>query len=93
MNNTNVNFVEIENNIINMRTYERGVEDETWACGTGATCVAIASHHLGKIKESPAKIKMPGGELQIEFEKSGEGRYKNIWLTGPAVCVFKGVWE
>jgi diaminopimelate epimerase len=90
----NVNFVEIKdqagNKTFHIRTYERGIEDETWACGTGATSVAIASHHLGKLKENIAHIKMPGGDLTIEFEKQSDGSYKNIWLTGPAVCVAKG---
>ncbi len=93
----NTNFVEVIDGIFHVRTYERGVEDETWACGTGATSVAIASHHLGLLKDLPAgrhgnicHIKMPGGDLTIEFEKVSEGKYENIWLTGPAVCVFKG---
>ncbi|MBY0376722.1 diaminopimelate epimerase [Patescibacteria group bacterium] len=86
----NVNFVEINENTLNMRTYERGVEDETWACGTGATSAAIASHHLGKISGNSVAIKMQGGDLKIDFEREPNGTYKNIWLTGPAVCVFKG---
>ncbi len=88
-NGVNTNFVEIKNGIFNVRTYERGVEDETWACGTGATSVAIASHHLGKLKENICHIKMPGGDLTVEFEKQKDGTYRNIWLTGPAVCVAK----
>jgi diaminopimelate epimerase len=86
----NTNFVEIIDNIVNVRTYERGVEDETFACGTGATSVAITCSHLGKIKENICHIKMPGGDLTVEFEKNKNGTYENIWLTGPAVCVFKG---
>lgn len=86
----NVNFVEIKNNIVNIRTYERGVENETLACGTGATSVAIICHHLGKIKSNICHIKMPGGNLTVEFEKQKNNSYKNIYLTGPAVCVFKG---
>lgn len=87
----NINFVEIKDNIVNVRTYERGVEDETFACGTGATSVAITCSHLGKIKENICHIKMPGGDLTVEFEKTKDGSYKNVWLTGPAVCVFQGV--
>ncbi len=86
----NVNYVENKNGIFYVRTYERGVEDETLACGTGACSVAIASHHLGILKENVCHIKMPGGDLTVEFEKAGKGVYQNIWLTGPAVCVFEG---
>ena len=86
----NVDYVEYKNDILNVRTYERGVEDETLACGTGATSVAIASHHLGIIKENIAHIKMPGGDLTIEFEKTANDIYQNIWLTGPAKCVYEG---
>ncbi len=75
-----------------MRTYERGVEDETMACGTGATSVAIAVHNLGMLKENICHIKMPGGDLTVEFEKISNGTYKNIWLTGPAKFVYKGEW-
>ena len=89
----NVNFVQVKNaknNIFYVRTYERGVEDETLACGTGATSVAIASHYLGKLKENICHIKMPGGDLTVEFEKMDDGSYRNVWLTGPAKFVFKG---
>jgi diaminopimelate epimerase len=89
-NGVNTNFVEIKNGIFNVRTYERGVEDETLACGTGAVSVAIASHKLGLLKKNICHIKMPGGNLTVQFEKDKNGTYKNIYLTGPAVCVFEG---
>ncbi len=88
--NTNVNFVEFKNGIFHVRTYERGVEDETLACGTGAASVAIAAHHLGTLKEEICHIKMPGGDLTVKFKKNKEGIYQNVWLIGPAVSVFKG---
>lgn len=90
----NVNFVEVKNDVYNVRTYERGVEDETMACGTGSTSVAIISHMLGKLKENVCHIKAPGGELKVEFTppEKDDDPYTNIWLTGPAVCVFKGEW-
>ena len=68
-NGINTNFVEIKDDIVNVRTYERGVEDEVFACGTGATSVAIACSYLNKIKSNICHIKMPGGNLTVEFEK------------------------
>ena len=90
-NGVNVNYVEEKDGVFHVRTYERGVEDETLACGTGATSVAIALSHLGKLGEANiCKIKMPGGELEVCFEKMPDRTYENIWLTGPAVKVFEG---
>lgn len=91
LDGVNANYVEIKNGAFNVRTYERGVEDETMACGTAATSVTIISHHLGILKENICHIKMPGGNLTVEFEEK-DGLYTNIWLTGGAVCVFKGEW-
>ena len=70
----NVNFVEIGQDVLFIRTYERGVEDETLACGTGATSVAIMCHYLGKIKANICHIKMPGGDLSIELEPKENGK-------------------
>lgn len=89
----NVNFVELIDGVFNVRTYERGVWDETWACGTGATSVAIAVHNLSMITKNVVQIKMPGGDLEVSFEKMPDGTYRNIWLTGEARCVYKGEWE
>lgn len=87
---TNVNFVEIKDGIFHVRTFERGVEDETYACGTGACSVAVVSHILGYLTENTCTIKMPGGILKVEFDTPIGNIYKNIFLTGPAVKVFKG---
>jgi len=87
---TNVNFVEkLNNNTFSVRTYERGVEDETLSCGTGVTAVALASYHLNRTTEKKVHIETPGGKLKIEFEKENDV-YKNIILTGPATFVFQG---
>ena len=87
---TNVNFVEqINDNSFKMRTYERGVEDETLACGTGATAVAIAANKLNKTKDNHVKLSVLGGNLEVSFSKEKDS-YKNVFLTGPAVKVFKG---
>ena len=90
---TNVNFVErINENTFSVRTYERGVEDETLSCGTGVTAVALASYHLNKTNQNKINIETPGGKLSIDFKKEGE-TYKDIILTGPATFVFKGTIE
>jgi len=87
---SNINYVEtIAPNIFAVRTYERGVEDETLSCGTGVTAVALAMHKAGKTEANTIKIQTPGGELQVEFEVGPNG-YTNIFLIGPARLVFKG---
>ncbi|MFC0604555.1 diaminopimelate epimerase [Winogradskyella pulchriflava] len=87
---SNVNFVEQETaDTFAVRTYERGVEDETLSCGTGVTAVALAMHANGKTKSNSVHLKTPGGKLNVTFKCNGEG-YNNIWLTGPTEQVFKG---
>lgn len=86
---TNVNFVEFKGDHVLVRTYERGVEDETLSCGTGVTAAAIASSmHYSNI-DSPVLVETRGGKLKVSFAVKGEG-YGEIFLTGPATEVFKG---
>ncbi len=89
----NVNFVkQINSDTFSVRTYERGVEGETLSCGTGVTAVAIAMHKTGKTTSNTVNLKTPGGDLKVTFEVIDSG-YKNIWLIGPSVMVFKGEFE
>lgn len=90
---TNVNFVEpLDSDNFKVRTYERGVENETLSCGTGVTAVALAMNYIGETEKNLITLHTPGGELQIQFER-GEESFKNIWLIGPAKQVFKGTIE
>ncbi len=87
---TNVNFVEIRNDELYVRTYERGVEDETLSCGTGVTAAVLAAAATNKVaNNNRIRVSTPGGMLDVEFVKNGNG-YSAIYLTGPAVCVFEG---
>ena len=86
---TNVNFVEPESNGIFVRTFERGVEDETLSCGTGVTASAIASVLSGHFVSSPVNVRTRGGNLRVEFEVKGT-QISDIWLCGPATFVFEG---
>jgi diaminopimelate epimerase len=87
----NVNFLESKNGVLHIRTYERGVENETLSCGTGVTAAAIA-HYLEKEsthKKFTQKLLTKGGALSVSFEKKKQS-FENIWLTGPAVRVYEG---
>lgn len=89
---TNVNFAEqVASNTFKVRTYERGVEDETLACGTGVTAVAIAAHQSKLTQDSLIHLDAMGGKLSVRFVYNEVTEtYSNVWLKGPAVQVFKG---
>jgi diaminopimelate epimerase len=88
---TNANFAAVlAPNHISIRTFERGVEDETLACGTGMVASALV-HHLLTGAASPIKVDVEGGDtLEIGFEKTSDQSFANVTLTGPADFVFEG---
>lgn len=90
----NVNLVEkaAQNSLFPMRTYERGVEDETYACGTGATAAAIATFlsEGGVSGDFAIGLQTKGGVLAVRSHAHGDGHFSNIWLCGPATRVFEG---
>lgn len=86
----NVNFVEQQSNQLFVRTFERGVENETYSCGTGVTAAAlIASLH--KEGQHKVAIETLGGKLAVQFNHLGGGHFNDIWLIGPGTFVFKGM--
>jgi diaminopimelate epimerase len=86
----NVNFVEfMKDDSIYVRTYERGVENETLSCGTGVTASALVAAHNDS-GFNRVEVKTPGGHLSVEFDKNDTEHFSNIWLCGPAEFVFKG---
>lgn len=90
----NVNFVEQTDEVdkIIVRTYERGVEDETLSCGTGVTAAALACYH-NENGFNEVEVQTPGGLLTVEFDRVDEDRFENIWLCGPAEKIFEGTVE
>jgi len=89
-NGINVNFVKIEkNHSISIRTYERGVEDETLACGTGSVAAALICAEINKFCSGEVIVHTKGGLLKVSFIEKND-RYEDIWLTGPADFIFEG---
>ncbi|WP_218598647.1 diaminopimelate epimerase [Polaribacter sp. NJDZ03] len=87
---SNVNFAQkINETTFRVRTYEKGVENETLACGTGVTAVAIAMHKTGKTTSNLISLPVEGGNLEVSFSEK-DGIYTNVFLKGPATFVFKG---
>ncbi|PCH76263.1 MAG: diaminopimelate epimerase [Flavobacteriaceae bacterium] len=88
---SNINFVTQTGDAhFRVRTYERGVEDETLACGTGVTAVALVAHSLEKTTATSIDLQVEGGLLNVSFDLEDDG-YTNVFLTGPAVYSFKGI--
>ena len=90
-NGTNIDSVQqLNHNTIALRTYERGVEGETLACGTGSVASALVSSLKWNLKSPINVIPKSKQQLKIHFEK-GEKHFKNIWLEGPAKIIFNGI--
>lgn len=88
----NVNFVRMGDAELWMRTYERGVENETLSCGTGVTAAALSlATRQPNVRE--VKVHTRGGDLKVKLEPTTEGGYQDIWLCGPAQLVFQGTIE
>jgi len=87
---SNINFVkQIESDKFAVRTYERGVEDETLSCGTGVTAVAIAMFNNKLTEANKVKLNVEGGSLEVSFNEKN-GKFTDVFLIGPAKFVFKG---
>ena len=87
----NVNFVAAEKDAISMRTYERGVENETLSCGTGTVAVAMAlAVKENKMNRHEYTINAPGGILKVYFHRKDENSFEDVWLEGPVEFVFSG---
>lgn len=90
----NVNFVEEFADRFFVRTYERGVEDETWACGTGVAAVALSMAIKNQLYGCHTlSIQVLGGMLRVSFNRTGERRFTDIYLKGPAEFVFQGIFS
>lgn len=88
----NVNLVQVlADDSIAIETYERGVEDETLSCGTGATACALVLDYLANKELSRVNVQVKGGDLAVEFKRVGLGQYEEIFLIGPAKFVFSGM--
>ncbi|RYE24385.1 MAG: diaminopimelate epimerase [Sphingobacteriales bacterium] len=89
---TNVNFAQRDGQQLIVRTYERGVEDETYSCGTGVTAAAIASAGF-EVGSYDIAIQTPGGMLSVSFKKKEAATAEDVVLKGPAIYVFEGTVE
>jgi diaminopimelate epimerase len=89
----NVNFVQQKSDHeIIVRTYERGVENETWSCGTGVTASALVCYH-NENGYNDVTVLTKGGKLTVEYDRLNDDNYTNIFLCGPAEKVYEGVVE
>lgn len=89
----NVNFVEVsDNGSLKVRTYERGVENETFSCGTGVTAAALV-FYKNEVGQNSVDIDVLGGKLKVSYIRDADSTCHDIWLTGPAVKVYEGTFS
>ena len=88
---TNVDFVEIKSNFLSVRTFERGVEDETLSCGTGivASALAYSAHFSPTVPQNPLTVAARGGTLKVRYSQTGD-TFHNVYLEGKTTFVFEG---
>ncbi len=89
----NVNLMAIQENRIQVATYERGVEDETLSCGTGVTAAALVYAQLQMLPFGKVQVQTKGGELMVEWQQQNDLSFSNVFLTGPAQHVYNGTYE
>ena len=87
---TNVNFVTIHQDYLQVTTYERGVEDETLSCGTGVVASALCASITKGNTSGTFKVQTKGGKLSVHYQRNNQNQFSNIWLEGPATLVFNG---
>lgn len=89
----NVNLMAIQENYIQVATYERGVEDETLSCGTGVTAAALVFAQLQEIPSGKVQVQTKGGDLMVEWQQQNDLSFSEVFLTGPAKHVYNGTYE
>ncbi|MEY4286418.1 MAG: hypothetical protein RL511_491 [Bacteroidota bacterium] len=89
----NVNLMAIQENFIEVATYERGVEDETLSCGTGVTACALVYAQLNHLQTGQIQIQTKGGQLLVEWQVNPDHSFSEVYLTGPAKRVYNGTYE
>ncbi len=92
----NVNFVQVLGEHparVQVRTFEKGVEAETLACGTGALAAALVARLMGRVEGETVEVAARGGTLRVGFGINAHGHVRDLWLEGPAVAVYQGTLE
>ena len=93
LHGTNVNFVEVDGDLVQSRVYERGVENETYSSGTGTTAVALAVASTYLHQSNEIEVNTRGGKLHVSFKRLDNGNFTDIWLKGSVVNAYKGFIE